>query len=76
VGHKLGLAEEIDRRLHLLKCHLPYHESDYVLTLAYNALLGASGSKTLRCAATMKPFWTVMLQLSTGIKGVCDNRMR
>lgn len=38
--HKLGLAEEIDARLHLLKKHLPYHESDHVLNLAYNALLG------------------------------------
>ena len=37
---KLGLREEIDRRLHLLKRHLPYHESDHVLNLAYNALLG------------------------------------
>ena len=36
----LGLAEEIDRNLHLLKKHLPYHESDHVLNLAYNALLG------------------------------------
>src|SRR3954469_18225876 len=35
---KLGLAEAIDRRLHLLKYHLPYHESDHVLNLAYNAL--------------------------------------
>jgi hypothetical protein len=39
MGHKLGLAQEIDRRLHLLKRHLPYHESDHVLNLAYNALL-------------------------------------
>jgi hypothetical protein len=37
---KLGLTKEIDRRLHLLKIHLPYHESDHVLNLAYNALLG------------------------------------
>ena len=36
----LGLVEEIDRNLHLLKKHLPYHESDHVLNLAYNALLG------------------------------------
>jgi hypothetical protein len=36
----LGLAEEIDRSLRLLKKHLPYHESDHVLNLAYNALLG------------------------------------
>src|SRR3954454_3836206 len=35
---KLGLAEAIDERLHLLKCHLPYHESDHVLNFAYNAL--------------------------------------
>ena len=35
---KLGLAEAIDDRLHLLKYHLPYHESDHVLNIAYNAL--------------------------------------
>jgi hypothetical protein len=34
----LGLAEAIDRRLHLLLIHMPYHESDHVLNLAYNAL--------------------------------------
>jgi hypothetical protein len=35
---KLGVADAIDRRLHLLKIHLPYHESDHVLNLADNAL--------------------------------------
>jgi len=35
---KLGLADVIDRRLHLLQIHLPYHESDHVLNFAYNAL--------------------------------------
>ena len=35
---RIGLANEIDRRLHLLKIHLPYHESDHVLNFAYNAL--------------------------------------
>ncbi len=39
MGQRLGLAEEIDGRLRLLKRHLPYHESDHVLNLAYNALL-------------------------------------
>jgi hypothetical protein len=38
LGRKIGLIEAIDRRLHLLKIHLPYHESDHVLNLAYNAL--------------------------------------
>jgi hypothetical protein len=32
---QLGLAEAIDKRLHLLKFHLPYHESDHVLNIAY-----------------------------------------
>jgi hypothetical protein len=35
---QLGLAEAIDRHLVLFKIHLPYHESDHVLNLAYNAL--------------------------------------
>lgn len=35
---ELDLAAEIDRRLMLFKLHLPYHESDHVLNLAYNAL--------------------------------------
>src|SRR5260370_3888190 len=39
MSRKLGLAEEIDGRVQLLKRHLPYHESDHVLNLAYNALL-------------------------------------
>jgi hypothetical protein len=39
---KLGLAQDIDQRLHLLKYHLPYHESDHVLNFAYNALCGGS----------------------------------
>jgi hypothetical protein len=38
----LGLAEAIDQRLQLFKVHLPYHESDHVLSLAYNALCGGT----------------------------------
>jgi hypothetical protein len=37
---RLGLVEDIDAHLHLLKVHLPYHESDHVLTIAYNLLAG------------------------------------
>ncbi len=36
----IGLAKEIDRRLHLLKIHMPYHESDHVLNIAYNLVCG------------------------------------
>src|SRR5580692_2542960 len=38
LARRVGLVEAIDRRLHLLKFHLPYHESDHVLAIAYNAL--------------------------------------
>jgi DDE family transposase len=38
LARRIGLIEAIDQRLHLLKIHLPYHESDHVLNLAYNAL--------------------------------------
>ncbi len=38
LARRYGLIEAIDRRLHLLKLHLPYHESDHVLNFAYNAL--------------------------------------
>jgi hypothetical protein len=37
---RLGLVEDIDKNLQLLKVHLPYHESDHVLNLAYNILAG------------------------------------
>jgi hypothetical protein len=37
---RLGLVEDIDRNLQLLKVHLPYHESDHVLNLTYNLLAG------------------------------------
>ena len=39
---KLGLVGEIDDRLELLKVHLPYHESDHVVNLAYNVLCGGT----------------------------------
>ena len=40
MAQRLGLVEEIDRNLELLKVHLPYHESDHVLNLAYNVMVG------------------------------------
>jgi hypothetical protein len=39
---RLGLIEAIDCRLELLKIHLPYHESDHVLALAYLPLCGGT----------------------------------
>ena len=38
LARRVGLIDAIDDRLHLLRFHFPYHESDHVLTFAYNAL--------------------------------------
>ena len=38
----VGLAQALDRDLKLLKVHLPYHESDHVLNIAYNILAGGT----------------------------------
>ena len=40
LAQRTGLIEAIDKRLHLLKLHKPYHESDHVLNIAYNLLSG------------------------------------
>jgi hypothetical protein len=40
LAQKVGLIQAIDRNLHLLKRHLPYHESDHVLNIAFNILAG------------------------------------
>ena len=39
---RLELDRDIDRHLGLLKIHLPYHESDHVLNIAYNLLAGGT----------------------------------
>jgi hypothetical protein len=40
LARKTGLIRDIDHNLQLLKRHLPYHESDHVLNLAFNILAG------------------------------------
>jgi hypothetical protein len=39
---EVGLAPEIDASVELLAQHRPYHESDHVLNIAYNALCGSA----------------------------------
>jgi len=38
LARQWGLIDALDRQLHVLQIHLPYHESDHVLNLAYNPL--------------------------------------
>src|SRR5207249_5309343 len=42
VARRTGLIEAIDSQVEVLKRHLPYHESDHVLNIAYNALSGGT----------------------------------
>ena len=42
MNKKTGFIDKIDSVLHLLKVHLPYHESDHVLNIAYNVIAGGT----------------------------------
>lgn len=42
LARQTGLVEALDEHVELLKVHLPYHESDHVLNMAYNLLSGGT----------------------------------
>jgi len=42
LARRRGLIAAIDRGVHVLKTHLPYHESDHVLNVAYNVMAGGT----------------------------------
>ena len=42
LAQQTGLVEALDRHVEVLKVHLPYHESDHVLGIAYNVLCGGT----------------------------------
>ncbi len=42
MAQKLGLIQDLNDNLHLLKRHQPYFESDHILSLAYNLLAGGT----------------------------------
>lgn len=42
LAQHVGLVEAIDAHVQVLKVHLPYHESDHVLGVAYNVLCGGT----------------------------------
>jgi len=51
-----GLRQAIDRNLHVLKRHLPYHESDHVLSQVYNLLTGGTCLEDLATLRRDKAF--------------------
>lgn len=42
LARRTGLIDRIDEHVRVLKRHLPYHESDHVLNIAYNLLCGGT----------------------------------
>jgi len=42
LAQQTGLVDAIDQHVQVLKRHLPYHESDHVLGIAYNVLCGGT----------------------------------
>jgi len=42
LARSTGLVNEIDRRVHLLKVHAPYQESDHVMAHLLNMLCGGT----------------------------------
>ena len=42
LARKVGLIDALDNAVRVLKVHLPYHESDHVLNIAYNILCGGN----------------------------------
>jgi hypothetical protein len=52
LAQRIGLVDAINRDLHLLKVHLPYHESDHVLNIAYNILAGGTCLEDLELRRT------------------------
>jgi hypothetical protein len=56
LARRVGLIGAIDAHVKLFKRHLPYHESDHVLSLGYNILAGGSSIEDLERLRTDEAF--------------------
>jgi hypothetical protein len=56
LAQRIGLVEAINKDVHLLKVHLPYHESDHVLNIAYNILAGGKRLEDLELLRTHEAY--------------------
>jgi hypothetical protein len=52
----LGLTEEINSKLNLLKRHLPYHESDHILNIVFNILAGGTCLEDIELLRNNEPY--------------------
>jgi hypothetical protein len=55
-----GLVKEIDAKLKLLKCHVPYHESDHVLNMVYNILSGGKRLEDIELNRTNEAYMNAL----------------
>ena len=51
-----GLVDAIDASVDVLKLHRPYHESDHVLNITYNALCGGQSLEDIETRRQDQPF--------------------
>lgn len=56
LANSIDLPQEIDSRVDVLKLHLPYHESDHVLAMAFNLLAGGAYIEDLEHRRTDEAF--------------------
>ena len=54
LAQQCGLVEAINSNVQLLQNHFPYHESDHVLNIAYNAMTDGTCLEDLKKNAAMK----------------------
>ena len=52
---RLGVADIINRELHLLKHHRPYTEGDHVLNIAFNLLCGGRALEDIEIRRSDQP---------------------
>ena len=56
LARQVGLPQAIDGHVRVLKRHLPYHESDHVLSLAYNVMAGGTCIEDLELLRTNEAY--------------------
>ena len=60
LARSVHLPQQIDKHVDLLKLHRPYHESDHVLSLAYNLLAGGTCIEDLEQRRTDEAFLNML----------------
>jgi len=60
-------SQRLHQRLHLLQLHLPYHESDHVRNIAYNALCDGTCLEDIELRRNDEVFLELIDELSPGV---------